>query len=230
VVNLADKAQYILIIDDEFQIRRLLKVALESKGYHVVEAETAQDGINMVASHKPDLVILDLGLPDFDGKYVMQRIREWSQVPIIILTVQDQESEKIQTLDSGADDYLTKPFRVGELMARIRAALRRANAPESQPEVSCGDMKIDFLRRSVTIQDQEIRLTATEYEVLKVLAQYPGRVITHDQLLKAVWGAGCVNTHYTRIYIGLLRRKIEADSAQPRYILTESGVGYRLNY
>ncbi|MDR3561104.1 MAG: response regulator [Negativicutes bacterium] len=228
---MADKGQHILIIDDEPQIRKLLKVSLEAHGYQTYETATGQDGINLAAMHRPDLVIVDLGLPDMEGREVVVRIREWSQMPIIVLTVRDQEQGKIETLDAGADDYLTKPFSVGELMARMRVALRRAVTAENEPVVTCGDLVIDLLRRSVTVRKQEVKLTPTEYEILKILARYPGRVITHNQLLKSVWGNSCSDdTHYIRIYIGQLRRKIEADPAQPRYIITESGVGYRLNY
>ncbi|MDR3589457.1 MAG: response regulator [Negativicutes bacterium] len=227
---MTDKGPHILIVDDEPQIRKLLKVSLEAHGYQLYEATTGQDGINLAAMHRPELAIVDLGLPDMDGRDVVLRIREWSQMPIIVLTVRDQEQGKIETLDAGADDYLTKPFSVGELMARMRVALRRAVTQESEPIVTIGDLVIDLTRRSVTVRKQEVRLTPTEYEILKILARYPGRVITHNQLLKSVWGnAASDDTHYIRIYIGQLRRKIEQDPAQPQYIITESGVGYRLN-
>lgn len=225
-----EKGPYVLVIDDEPQIRKLLKVSLEAHGYQICEAATGQDGIHLAAMRRPEMAIVDLGLPDMDGKDVVLRIREWSQMPIIVLTVRDQEQGKIETLDAGADDYLTKPFSVGELMARMRVALRRAVTTESEPVVTCGDLIIDLTRRSVSVRKQEVRLTPTEYEILKILARYPGRVITHNQLLKSVWGnASSDDTHYIRIYIGQLRRKIELDPAQPEYIITESGVGYRLN-
>ena len=219
----------ILVIDDEPQIRKLLKVSLGAYGYEIEEAATGSDGINRAAIYKPDLLIIDLGLPDRDGKEVVKAIREWSQTPIIVLTARDQEQEKIDALDAGADDYVTKPFSVGELMARMRVSLRRAAASEHEPVITCGDLAVDLVQRRVTVAGREIKLTPTEYELIKILAQHRGRVLTHKQLLKAVWGTAYnEDTHYIRVYIGQLRRKIEADPTQPRHIVTESGVGYRL--
>ncbi len=219
----------ILVVDDEPQIQKLLKVSLGAHGYEIEEALTGEDGIRRAALIKPDLLIVDLGLPDMDGKAVVQAIRSWSTAPIIVLTARDQEREKIEALDVGADDYVTKPFSVGELMARMRVALRRAASPEHEPVLQCGDLTIDLVQRRVSVGEREIKLTPTEYELLKILAQFRGRVVTHKQLLKAVWGNNYDDdTHYIRVYIGQLRRKIETDPTQPRYITTESGIGYRM--
>jgi len=224
-----EKGARILIIDDEPQIRRLLKVSLTAHGYEIDEAKTGQEGINRAAIFTPDLILLDLGLPDIDGKAVVAAIREWSKVPILILTARDQESEKIEALDVGADDYITKPFSMGELLARLRVALRHAVTAEQSPIVNCGDLVVDLVGRHVMKNDKEIKLTPTEYEILKVLAQNIGKVLTHKYLLKSVWGnAYNEDTHYIRVYIGQLRRKVEENPAQPKYIITESGVGYRL--
>jgi len=224
-----EKGARILIIDDEPQIRRLLKVSLTAHGYEIDEAKTGQEGINRAAIFTPDLILLDLGLPDIDGKAVVAAIREWSKVPILILTARDQESEKIEALDVGADDYVTKPFSMGELLARLRVALRHAVTTEQSPIVNCGDLVVDLVGRHVMKNDKEIKLTPTEYEILKVLAQNIGKVLTHKYLLKSVWGnAYNEDTHYIRVYIGQLRRKVEENPAQPKYIITESGVGYRL--
>lgn len=224
-----DTGARILVIDDEPQIRRLLKVSLAAHGYEVEECKTGQEGINRAAIVKPDLVLLDLGLPDIDGKAVVVNIRQWSKVPIIILTARDQESEKIEALDAGADDYVTKPFSMGELLARLRVALRHAVTAENAPILTCGDLVIDLVGRHVMKGGKEVKLTPTEYELLKVLAQNMGKVLTHKYLLKAVWGnAYNEDTHYIRVYIGQLRRKVEGNPAQPQYIITESGVGYRL--
>lgn len=226
---MSDKGLRVLVIDDEPQIRKLLRVSLGAHGYTVHEAVSGQEGLTQAAVVKPDIVILDLGLPDSDGKEIVQRIREWSDVPIIILTARDQEQEKIDTLDVGADDYITKPFGVGELMARMRVSLRRAAHSEDEPVITCGDLAVDLAQRRVTVSGREIRLTPTEYDIIKVLAQNAGKVMTHKQLLKHVWGTSYnEDTHYIRVYIGQLRRKIEENPTQPRYIITESGVGYRL--
>ena len=229
MVQLLEKGARILVVDDEPQIRRLLRVSLTAHGYDIGECQTGQEGINQTAVFKPDLILLDLGLPDLDGKKVVERIREWSKVPIIILTARDQENEKIAALDAGADDYVTKPFSMGELLARLRAALRHTVVTENSPLFICGNLKIDIVARRVTRSEQEIKLTPTEYEILKVLAQNMGKVLTHKQLLKAVWGIVYhEDTHYIRVYIGQLRRKVEENPAQPKFIITESGVGYRL--
>jgi len=219
----------ILIIDDESQIRKLLNVSLKAHGFIIEEAALGRDGINRAAFFKPDLLIVDLGLPDIDGKEIVREIRQWSNAPIIILTARDQEQEKIDALDAGADDYITKPFSMGELMARIRVCLRRMATSESEPLLTCGGLTVDLIQRRVAVEGQEVKLTPTEYEIIKLLAQHAGRVLTHKQLLKAVWGNSYNDdTHYIRVYIGQLRRKIEIDSAQPKYIVTESGIGYRL--
>jgi two-component system, OmpR family, KDP operon response regulator KdpE len=225
-----DKGSRILVIDDEPQIRKLLQVSLGAHGYDVAEVATGQDGVVQTTVFKPDIIILDLGLPDIDGQEVIRRIREWSDVPIIILTARDQEKEKIGALDAGADDYLTKPFSVGELMARMRVSLRRAARSENEPVITCGDLVVDLALRRVIVAGREVKLTPTEYDILKMLAQHAGKVLTHKQLLKAVWGGATPeeSTHYIRVYVGQLRRKIEANPTQPRYIITESGVGYRL--
>lgn len=224
-----DKGMRILVIDDEPQIRKLLKVSLGAHGYEIEEAATGMEGISRAATFKPDFLIIDLGLPDMDGKKVVQQIREWSQTPIIVLTARDQEQEKIEALDAGADDYVTKPFGIGELMARMRVSLRRSAASENDPILTCGELVIDLVARRVTVSGREIKLTPTEYELIKILAQHRGRVLTHKQLLKAVWGSSYnEDTHYIRVYIGQLRRKIEENPTRPRYITTESGVGYRL--
>ncbi|MCE5285634.1 MAG: response regulator [Pelosinus sp.] len=219
----------VLIIDDEPQIRKLLNVSLHAQSYAVEEAATGQDGINKAAIFKPDLLIVDLGLPDIDGKEVVKQIRQWSHSPIIVLTVREEEQDKIEALDAGADDYVTKPFGMGELMARMRVCLRRMSADANEPVLTCGALSVDLVQRRVVVDGREVKLTPTEYEIIKIMAQHAGRVLTHKQLLKAVWGnAYNEDTHYVRIYVGQLRRKIEKDPAQPHYIITESGVGYRL--
>ena len=221
----------ILVIDDERPIRRLLKTALTAHGYIISEASTGQEGLIALAEDHPDLVILDLGLPDIDGVEVTSRLREWSNIPIIILSVRENETDKIKALDKGADDYLTKPFGIGELVARIRVCLRRSIQPNTEPIFQLGAIKVDFIRRLVTVDNAEILLTPTEYELFRILVQNAGRVITHRQLLRQVWGAGYESeTHILRVNISNLRRKIEPDPAQPHYILTEPGVGYRLKY
>ncbi len=218
----------ILVIDDEAQIRRMLRLALSARGYDMAEASSGQDGLNQVAIFRPDLVILDLGLPDLDGLDVIRRLREWSQVPVIVLSVREQESDKISALDEGADDYLTKPFSMGELLARIRVAMRHIAKSENEPVLTFGDLIVDLARRTVLGAEEEVRRTTTEYEILKHLSLHAGRVVTHRQLLRAIWGPNYQeSTHYLRVYIGQLRRKIEKDASQPRYIITEPGVGYR---
>lgn len=226
---MSEQGLRVLVVDDEPQIRKLLKVSLSAYGYTIDEAADGKDGIDRTAIFKPDVVIVDLGLPDMDGKDVVKNIREWSNVPIIILSARDQETEKIQALDLGADDYVSKPFSPGELMARMRVCLRRSAAGEHESTILCGDLKIDLLLRRVTVGEREVKLTPTEYEILKVLAQNAGRVLTHKQLLKMVWGRSYdEDMHYIRVYIGQLRHKIEIDPTQPQYIITESGIGYRL--
>ncbi len=220
-----------LIVEDEPQIRRFVRVALESEGCHVHEADTAQRGLIEAGTRKPDLVILDLGLPDKDGVSVIRDLRAWTDIPVIVLSARTQEAEKINALDSGADDYLTKPFSTGELMARIRVVLRRrttADNDEAQ-EFCFGDVRVDFANRTIVRQGKEIHLTAIEYRLLAVLIRNAGKVLTHRQLLKEVWGPSHTeDSHYLRTYMAHLRQKLESDPAQPKYLLTETGVGYRL--
>lgn len=224
-----NKGQRILIIDDDTQIRRLLRVALVSHGYDVKDARTGREGLETVAMFSPDLVILDLGLPDLDGLDVVRLLREWAKVPIIILSVKEQESDKIAALDLGANDYVTKPFGMGELLARIRAAMRHTVGIEEQPVLHFEDLTLDLLHRRVTRDDHEIKLTLTEYEIVKNLAINAGRVITHSYLLRSVWGPSYEKeVQYLRVYIGQIRRKLERDPSRPRHIITEPGVGYRL--
>ena len=219
----------VLIVDDERAIRRYLRASLTAHGHTVYEAVNGAEALQAVAFDRPDILILDLGLPDLDGVEVTRRLREWTQVPIIILSVREQEADKIAALDAGADDYLTKPFGDGELQARIRAAIRHTTHPENEPAIEINQLKIDFSRRQVTLAGQEIALTPTEYEILRLLAQNVGKVLTHRQLLQQVWGAPySEELHLLRVNISNLRRKIEPDPARPRYIHTEAGVGYRL--
>ena len=219
----------ILVIDDEKQIRRMLKAALEGYGYDIGEAASGREGLSQTSIFHPDVVILDLGLPDMDGIEVIGRLREWTQVPIVVLSVREHEDDKIKALDAGADDYVTKPFGMGELLARLRAALRRIARSEDEPHLTFGELSIDIEHRIVAIKGEEIKLTPTEYEVLKYLAHNAGKVVTHRQLLLAIWGSNYQEqSQYLRVYIGQLRRKIEADPSQPAYIITEPGVGYRL--
>jgi two-component system, OmpR family, KDP operon response regulator KdpE len=224
-------APQVLIIEDEIQIRRFLRASLASHGYALLEAGTGQAGIEQAAQLHPDCVILDLSLPDMDGLEVLKQIRSWSSVPTIVLTARGQEQEKIALLDAGADDYLTKPFGMGELMARMRVVMRRtAGATVSEPPVvSIGDLRVDLARRQVFCNDEEIHLTPIEYKLLATLVRNAGRVVTQRQLLQEVWGPEYVDApHYLRIYMQHLRHKLESDPARPRYLLTEPGVGYRL--
>lgn len=219
----------ILIIDDEPEIRKLLKVGLSPHGYDLVEAATGEEGIYQAAMSRPDIIILDIGLPDLEGFAVISRIREWSKMPIIILSVWEQENDKVKALDLGADDYLTKPFSIGELMARIRVALRHQANRQDVPVITIGDLDVDISRRQVRLKGKEIHLTPIEYDLLKILVSNTGKVVTHRHLLSAIWGQdGQDHSQYLRIYISQLRKKIEKDPNQPQYILTESGVGYRM--
>jgi two-component system KDP operon response regulator KdpE len=220
----------ILVIDDEKQIRRMLKAALSGYDYDIAEASSGHEGLNQTAIFHPDLIILDLGLPDLDGIEVIKRLREWTQIPIIILSVREHEDDKIKALDVGADDYVTKPFSMGELLARIRVALRHVAKSEDEPILTFfGELTVDLAHRNVILKGEDVKLTPTEYEILKYLALQAGRVVTHGQLLRAIWGPNYQEeTQYLRVYIGQLRRKIEADPSQPTYIITEPGVGYRL--
>jgi two-component system, OmpR family, KDP operon response regulator KdpE len=219
----------VLVVDDEPAIRRFLHTSLSGHGYQMFEAIDGQEALSAVMAHRPDLVVLDLGLPDMDGIEVTRRLREWTQVPIIIVTVQEQESAKVAALDAGADDYVTKPFSMGELLARMRAALRRATAPAGEPVFSSGELTVDIARRLVTVSDREVQLTPTEYDLLRALVTYAGKVLTHRQLLRQVWGAGYEGeAHLLRVNMSNLRHKLEPDATRPHYILTEPGVGYRL--
>jgi two-component system, OmpR family, KDP operon response regulator KdpE len=220
----------VLVVDDEPQIRRFLRVTLTSHGYSVVEAEGGAEALRLIAGSRPELVVLDLGLPDMDGVEVLRRIREWSNVPVIILSVRDAEREKVEALDLGADDYVTKPFNTGELLARMRAALRHQLRSQSDdPVFRNGSLLVDLARRLVTVNGIDVRLTPTEYDVLRVLVTHAGRVLTHQYLLREVWGAAYVGqTHYLRVFVGTLRQKIEPDPSRPRIVITEPGVGYRL--
>lgn len=228
---MSDRQQTILIIEDELQIRRFLRSSLAAHGYALLEAQTGQEGVEQTAQLHPDGVILDLGLPDMEGLEVLRRIRSWSAVPVVILTARGQEQDKIALLDAGADDYLTKPFGVGELLARIRAALRRTAAmPAAQAPITVvGDLRVDMVHRQVTRAGEEVHLTPIEYKLLVALVRNLGRVVTQRQLLQEVWGPEYTDAaHYLRIYMQHLRHKLEADPARPRFLLTEPGVGYRL--
>jgi len=219
----------ILIIDDEPQIRRLLRLTLESAGYRVIEASNGQDGIVQAAQGRPDALLLDLGLPDLDGMNVLKRVREWSRVPIIVLTVRDREDDKIAALDAGADDYVTKPFGTGELLARLRAALRHADGQIPDAIFRTGNLEVDLAARLVRKNGVEIKLTPIEYGLLRFLVTHAGKVVTHRQLLTEVWGPNQMQqTQSLRVHIAHLRSKVEEDPSQPRHILTEPGIGYRL--
>jgi two-component system KDP operon response regulator KdpE len=219
----------ILVVDDEPQIRKFLRISLNAHGYEVVEASNGKEAVSKAALEKVDLLILDLGLPDLDGHEVIEQIREWSALPIIVLSVRAGDTEKVRALDGGAADYLTKPFSIAELMARVRAALRRPAGGAREPIFVHAGLKVDLGKRRVTIDGNEIRLSRKEYGILRLLATNPGRVLTHQQLLREVWGPAHIeDTHYLRIHIGHLRQKLGDDPGQPRYILTEPGVGYRL--
>lgn len=229
---MASNQPVLVVIEDDPPIRRFLRTSLGAYGYTVHEAENGRQGIVEAGVRKPDLVILDLGLPDMDGVDVIKAIREWSMMPIIVLSARDAEQQKIAALDAGADDYLTKPFGLGELLARLRVAMRHSarNPESSQPEVFVsGQLKVDLLKRQVHLGDQEVHLTPIQYRLLSVLVKNAGKVLTHQYILKEVWGPSYAeNSHYLRIYMSQLRQKLEADPAQPKYLLTESGVGYRL--
>ena len=220
--------QRVLVVDDEAPIRRYLRAALGAQGLTVYESATGEEALQAVLSHRPDIIILDLGLPDMDGIEVTRRLREWSQTPIIILSVREAEQDKIAALDAGADDYLTKPFGTGELLARMRVALRKQLSAANEPIFQSAGLTLDFSRRLVKVNEQEVQLTPTEYDLLKVLVTHAGKVITHRQLLKQVWGEGYDDMHILRVNISNLRRKIESDPTRPHYLLTEPGVGYRL--
>jgi len=220
----------VLVVDDEPQIRRFLRTSLSAHGYHLIEAACGNEAIVKMTTERPDIVILDLGLPDMDGLDIIRRVREWSNIPMLVLSVRGREDDKIAVLDGGADDYVTKPFNMGELLARIRAALRhRLQAEVEEPVFRSAGLTVDLVRRVVLVDNCEVKLTPKEYDLLRVLVIHAGKVVTHQHLLRDVWGPASVyETHYLRVYIGQLRQKLEPDPAQPRYILTEPGVGYRL--
>jgi two-component system, OmpR family, KDP operon response regulator KdpE len=226
---MSDNPPLVLVVDDEVQMRRLLRITLEANGFRITDCATGRDAIAFAATERPDVVILDLGLPDMDGLDVLRRIREWSSVPVIVLTVRDDESEKISLLDGGADDYLTKPFGAGELLARIRTALRHATAPGDVPVFRSGPLAVDPSRRTVTLDGNPVRLTVTEYRLLALFVRNAGKVLTHRQIMKDVWGPHLIDeTQYLRVYMAQLRRKLGDDPASPRFFQTEPGVGYRL--
>jgi two-component system KDP operon response regulator KdpE len=226
---MGETGQRVLVVDDETSIRRYLHAALGAQGFTIYEAGNGQEAINAVISHHPDLIILDLGLPDFDGIEVTRRLREWSETPIIVLSVREAEIDKIAALDAGADDYLTKPFGTGELMARMRVAMRRTGGKSDEPVLQVDDLKMDLSRHLVMVGEEQIALTPTEYEILRLLLQNAGKVLTHRQLLKQVWGTSYESEmHILRVNISNLRRKIEPDPSRPHYLLTEPGVGYRI--
>ena len=219
----------ILVVDDEPQIRRVLRAALTAQGYTVLEAGTVREAISTTTVERPEMVILDLGLPDGDGITVVRSLREWTDLPVLVLSVRGQEADKVAALDAGADDYLTKPFSTAELLARVRVALRRKVAGSEEPVFTSGGLLVDTARRVVTVDGADVHLTATEYTLLQTLVLNAGKVLTHRQLLTMVWGAGYENeTHILRVNISNLRRKVERDPMQPQHIVTEPGVGYRL--
>jgi two-component system, OmpR family, KDP operon response regulator KdpE len=218
----------VLVVDDERSIRRFLKASLGSQ-FTILEATNGEEALSAAIRDHPDIILLDLGLPDMDGVEVTRRLREWSQIPIIIVSVREQEKDKIAALDAGADDYLTKPFGVGELVARLRVALRRSAQTENEPVFTTGNLVVDMNQREVRVKEQPIALTPTEYDLLRILIKHAGKVLTHDQLLRAVWGTAYESeTHMLQVNISNLRRKIEPDPARPIHIVTEPGVGYRL--
>jgi len=222
----------VLLIEDEPQIRRFLRAALGTQGFRLIEAATGEEGLAAAATRQPEIIILDLGLPDMDGLDIIGRVREWSTIPIIILSARGQERDKITALDAGADDYVAKPFGVGELLARMRVAVRHAARGAGDPgesKFSVGDLQVDLAQRQVTLAGQPVHLTPIEYRLLATLVRHAGKLLTHHQLLNEVWGPSHTEqAHYLRVYTGQLRRKLEADPARPRYVLTEPGVGYRL--
>jgi len=225
---MSEQGVRVLVADDERSIRRFLKASLGSQ-FVIFEAATGEEALAAVAADRPDVVILDLGLPDLDGVEVTRRLREWTQVPIIVVSVREQEQDKIAALDAGADDYLTKPFSVGELMARLRSALRRSAQAETDPVFKTGELVVDLNLREVSVNGELVSLTPTEYDILRTFVKHAGRVLTHDQLLRAVWGTAYESeTHMLQVNISNLRRKIEPDPLRPVYLVTEPGVGYRL--
>jgi two-component system KDP operon response regulator KdpE len=229
---MTEVAPVVLVVEDEAQMRTFVRIALESHGFQMLEAPTAAEGIRQARAYTPDLVLLDLGLPDGDGSKVTRRIREYSSVPIIVISARGSEESKVTALDEGADDYLTKPFGAAELMARIRVALRKATSRDAQALVHIGDdIVVDLARRSVTLRGEEVHLTPIEFKLLATLVRHAGNVQTHHQLLEEVWGPGHENQmQYLRVYMTQLRHKLEREPARPRYLLTETGIGYRLRH
>lgn len=231
---MAEDKELILLIEDEPQMRRFLRITLQTHGYRLVEAATAQEGLMQATTRNPDVVLLDLGLPDLDGLEVTKRLREWAQTPIIIISAREQERDKVNALDAGADDYLTKPFNAGELLARIRVALRHAASRDSgreEPVFVLQNLRVDLAQRQVFIDNKEVHLTPIEYKLLLALVRHAGKVITHRQLLTEVWGPAHVDeVQYLRVYMTQLRHKLEADPTRPRFLLNEPGIGYRLKY
>jgi two-component system KDP operon response regulator KdpE len=227
----ASDERLVLVVDDEPPVLRFLRTTLAANGYRVVEATTGAQGLIEASTRTPDLVLLDLGLPDLDGMEVTRRLREWSTKPIIVLSARGREDDKVRALDAGADDYLTKPFGVPELLARMRVAFRNADrrlADAGEPVFEVGDLRIDLGTRRVSVGGKDVHLTRTEWNLLATLVKHAGKVVTHRQLLREVWGPGTLESHYVRVYMGQLRHKLEADPARPRYLQTETGVGYRL--
>lgn len=226
-----DSCQHVLIVEDEAEIRRFVRLTLSAQGYVVHEADTLQRGLIEAGTRRPDLVVLDLGLPDGDGKELIHDLRQWSAMPVIVLSARSAEADKIAALDAGADDYLVKPFGAGELMARVRAQLRRCaqQAAGGTPQIVFGDICVDLVRRSVERHGESLHLTPIEYKLLTHLISQPDRVITHQQLLKAIWGPGhAEDTHYVRVHMANLRKKVEKNPSMPRHLITEAGIGYRL--
>ncbi|HKA32994.1 MAG TPA: response regulator [Candidatus Binatia bacterium] len=218
-----------LIIDDEVQIRRLARVVLEADGYRVLDSESGEQGLADIALRRPDVVLLDLGLPKLDGVAVLKRLREWSRVPVLVLSVRDRPDDKVAALDAGADDYIQKPFEAAELLARLRAVQRRVGSEKDEPYFRAGHLGIDFAAHTVTVKGKEIKLTATEYAMLKILAQHAGKVVTHKHILREVWGPNAEEqSQYLRVYMTHLRKKIETPGAKDKLLRTESGIGYRL--
>lgn len=219
----------VLVIDDEIQIRRLLRITLEANGYKVLDAANGQEGLVEAATRRPDIVILDLGLPDMEGVSVLKRLREWSRMPVVVLSVRERDEDKITALDAGADDYVTKPFSTPELLVRLRVALRHAQPAEEEVVFRAGDLVVDLTNRRVSVKDQEIKLTVTEYALLRLLIRHAGRILTHRQILREVWGPNATDQmHYLRVYVARLREKIESTPARPVLLITEPGIGYRL--
>lgn len=231
---MTEDKELILLIEDDSQMRRFLRITLTAHGYRLVEAATAQEGLMQAATRNPDVVLLDLGLPDLDGLEVTRRLREWTQTPVIVISAREQEQDKVRALDAGADDYLTKPFSAGELLARIRVALRHADrqrAGRQEPVFTLHNLRVDLEQRRVFVNDREVHLTPLEYKLLHLLIRNAGKVITHSQILKEVWGPAHANeVQYLRVYMTQLRHKLEADPSRPRFLMNEPGVGYRLKY